>query len=120
MKLEYLVAIVACAPGVALAADFSGTWKIDDVFNGAVAVIRCTIVQAGSRLSGSCKPEAAGLAATDLAGTADGSKAKWGYDLVFNGKPARVDYVVDLAADGTLKGSLLRNGSASPITAVRQ
>ena len=56
------------------------------------------------------------MAATDLTGTVDGSKAKWGYDLVFNGNPARVDYVVDLGADGTLKGSLLRNGSPSPIT----
>jgi hypothetical protein len=40
--------------------------------------------------------------------------------VVFNGNAARVDYVADLAADGTLKGSLLRNGSPSPITAIKQ
>ena len=55
-----------------------------------------------------------------LTGTVDGSNAKWGYDVVFNGTPARVDYVAELAADGTLKGNVLRNGSPSPITAVKQ
>jgi hypothetical protein len=49
----------------------------------------------------------------------DGSSAKWGYDVVFNGNPARVDYEAELAADGTLKGNLLRNGTPSPITAVK-
>jgi hypothetical protein len=49
-----------------------------------------------------------------------GSDAKWGYDLVFNGKPARVDYEVALATDGSLAGKLLRNGSFSPIKGVRQ
>ena len=52
--------------------------------------------------------------------TVEGSSAKWGYDVVFNGNPARVDYVAELAADGTLKGNVLRNGSPSPITAVKQ
>jgi len=31
-----------------------------------------------------------------------------------------VDYEVTLATDGSLSGNLLRNGSASPITGVRQ
>jgi len=119
MNLRQLVAMAALAPSAAFAADFSGTWKIDNVFNGATSVITCTLVQAANALSGSCRPEIPGMAASDLRGTVDGSSAKWGYDLVFNGNPARVDYVVELAADGTLKGDLLRNGSPSPITAVK-
>ncbi len=119
MNLKQLVAMAALAPSAAFAADFSGTWKIDNLFNGATSVITCTLVQAGNALSGSCRPEIPGMAASDLNGTVDGSSAKWGYDLVFNGNPARVDYVVELAADGTLKGDLLRNGSPSPITAVK-
>ena len=120
MKLAKLVALVALAPGAAWAADFSGTWRIDNVFNDASAIITCTLVQAGNALSGSCKPEVPGIAASDLTGTVDGSNAKWGYDVVFNGNPARVDYVAELAADGSLKGDLLRNGSPSPITARKQ
>ena len=93
MKLATLIAMGALVPGAAWAADFSGTWRIDNLFNGASAIITCTLVQAGNALSGSCKPEIPGIAASDLTGTVDGSSAKWGYDVVFNGNPARVDYV---------------------------
>lgn len=120
MKVTRFIALTAFAPGLAFAADFSGTWKIDNVFNGSSSIITCTIVHMGNALSGSCKPEIPGIAASDLSGTVDGSSAKWGYDVVFNGNAARVDYVAELAADGTLKGNLLRNGSPSPITAVKQ
>ena len=120
MRLKQLLTLVAVAPSVALAADFSGTWRITNVFNGSPSAITCTIMQQGNSLSGSCRPEIPGIAASELSGTVDGSSAKWGYDVVFNGNPARVDYVADLAADGTLKGNLLRNGSPSPITAVKQ
>jgi len=120
MKLATLTAFVVLAPSAAWAADFSGAWRIDNLFNGASAIITCTLVQAGNTLSGNCKPEIPGIAPSELTGTVDGSSAKWGYDVVFNGNPARVDYVAELAADGTLKGNVLRNGSPSPITAVKQ
>lgn len=120
MKLAHIVAVVAFAPALASAADFAGTWKLDNTFNGSVSAIHCTLVQSKNALSGTCKPDMAGMEASRLTGTVDGSKAKWGYDLVFNGKPARVDYEVTLAADGTLAGKLLRNGSDSPITGKRQ
>jgi hypothetical protein len=120
MKVKRLLTFFALAPGAATAADFSGTWRIDNQFNGASAIISCTLVQTGNTLAGSCKPDIPGIAPSDLKGIVDGSSAKWGYDVVFNGNPARVDYVADLAADGTLKGNVLRNGSPSPITAVKQ
>ena len=118
--LKQLVALAALAPSAAFAADFSGTWRITNVFNGTPALITCTIVQAGDTLSGQCKPEIAGIEASDLTGAVNGTSAKWGYDVVFNGNPARVDYTADLKNDGTLAGSVLRNGSASPMTAVKQ
>lgn len=120
MKLAYLVAVAAITSALASAADFSGNWKLDNTFNGRVSVVNCTIVQTGDVLTGSCKPDMAGMEASKLAGTVKGSNAKWGYDLVFNNKPARVDFEVVLAADGTLTGKLLRNGSDSPITGARQ
>src|SRR5262245_27449484 len=120
MTLRQLMALVALAPSGAWAADFSGTWRIDNVFNGASSFITCTLVQKDNALTGSCKPEIPGIAASDVTGTVDGSNAKWGYDVVFNGNAARVDYVAELAADGTMKGNLLRNGSPSPITAKKQ
>jgi hypothetical protein len=120
MKLATLTAAVVLVPCAAWAADFSGTWRLDNLFNGASAIITCTLVQAGNALTGTCKPEIPGIAPSDLKGTVDGSSAKWGYDVVFNGSRARVDYVAELGIDGTLKGNVLRNGSPSPITGVKQ
>jgi hypothetical protein len=120
MKLAHLVATAALIPALATAADFSGTWKLDNTFNGKVSTIHCTLVQSGDALSGSCKPDLPGMQASKLTGTVKGASAKWGYDLVFNGKPARVDYEVTLAANGSVAGNLLRNASASPIAGVRQ
>jgi hypothetical protein len=120
MRLKQLLVLTALAPSAALAADFSGTWRITNLFNGSSSTITCTIAQQGNALTGSCRPEIPGIVASELSGTVDGSGAKWGYDVVFNGNPARVDYVAELAADGTLKGNLLRNGAPSPITAVKQ
>ena len=120
MKLAHLVAAAAFVPALASAADFSGTWKLDNTFNGKVSSIHCTIAQKGEELTGSCKPDIQGMEAANLTGTVKGQAAKWGYDLVFNGKPARVDYDITLAADGSISGNLLRNGSGSPIKGVRQ
>jgi hypothetical protein len=120
MKLVHIMAAAAFAPVFASAADFSGTWKLDNTFNGKVAVIHCTLAQSADALSGSCKPDVPGMAASKLVGTVKGAAAKWGYDLQFNGKPARVDYEVTLAADGSLSGNVLRNGSPSPISGLRQ
>lgn len=92
MKRAWFIAVAALVPALAAAADFSGTWKLDNTFNGSVSVIHCTLVQSGDALSGSCKPDLPGMEASKLTGTVKGSTAQWGYDLVFNGRPARVDY----------------------------
>lgn len=120
MKLAHLVIVAAFMPGLALAADFAGTWKLDNTFNGKVSVVNCTLEQKGDALTGSCKPDLPNFEASKLTGTVKGSTAKWGYDLVFNNKPSRVDYEVVMAADGSITGKLLRNGSDSPITGKRQ
>ena len=120
MKPQHLAMLIALAPSAARAADFSGTWRIDNVFNGASSIITCTLVQSGNDLSGTCRPDIPGIAPSELRGTVAGFSAKWCSDVVFNGNAARVDYVADLSPDGTFKGNLLRNGSPSPMTAVKQ
>jgi hypothetical protein len=120
MKFSSFFAAAALMPAMATAADFAGNWRLDNTFNGKVSVVNCTLAQKGNALTGSCKPDMPGIEASSLTGTVDGTKAKWGYDLVFNGKPARVDYEVTLAADGSATGNLLRNGTGSPITGKRE
>jgi hypothetical protein len=120
MKRMHFVAIAAFAPALAAAADFTGTWKLDNTFNGSVSVVHCTLAQSGNTLTGTCKPDLPGMEASKLTGSVNESQAKWGYDLVFNGNAARVDFHVTLTADGVMSGSLLRNGSASPIKGTRR
>jgi hypothetical protein len=39
MKLIHLVVFAAFVPALASAADFSGTWKLDNTFNGSPSPI---------------------------------------------------------------------------------
>lgn len=120
MKTAVAFVVAILSSGSAVAADFSGAWRIENVFRGSTSIITCTIAQSANALTGICKPQVDGIAGADLTGTVDGSSAKWGYDVVFNGTPARVDYSATMGADGSLQGELFRSGSPSPITAVRQ
>jgi hypothetical protein len=72
MTLAHLFTVAALTPALASTADFSGTWKLDNNFNGRNAVINCTLVQSGDALSGSCKPDVPGMAASTLTGTVTG------------------------------------------------
>ncbi len=78
------------AAGAAFAADFSGTWNISSKVGDNPVSIQCTLVQRGDALTGTCKPAQFDPSATT--GTVSGTKATWGYDVVFNGnhEPCRV------------------------------
>ena len=121
MKLRQLVAVAALAPSAAWAADFSGTWRIDNLFNGASAIITCTLVQAGNALSGSCKPEIPGIAGVGAWPAPSTARARSGVTTSCSTATRRASTTWRSSrADGTLKGNVLRNGSPSPITAVKQ
>lgn len=102
----------------ASAADFSGDWQIGSSMNGNPVKIVCTLQQKGERLLGSCKPD--GFDPSTLSGSVSGERAKWGYDVVFNGKPAHVEYEAEFGADGRLTGTLYRSGSPTPFTAEKR
>ena len=102
----------------ASAADFSGTWNISSKVGDNPVSIECTLVQRGDALTGTCKPAQFDPSATT--GTVSGSKATWGYDVVFNGNKNHVEYEATLAADGTLAGTLHLGPMPTPFTAVRQ
>lgn len=76
-RLVPLLVVVLLEPSVVLAADFSGTWSIASSVGTTPVTISCELVQSGSTLSGSCRPQVDGIPATDLTGMVDGSSAKW-------------------------------------------
>ena len=102
----------------AFAADFSGTWNISSKVGDNPVSIQCTLVQRGDALTGTCKPAQFDPSATT--GTVTGTKATWGYDVVFNGNQNHVEYEATLGADGTLTGTLHLGPMPTPFTAVRQ
>ncbi len=79
MKLKHLLLVAVFTPALAAAADFSGTWKFDNTFNGKVSSVHCTLMQKDDALTGTCKPDIEGMAASRLTGTVKGPAAKWGY-----------------------------------------
>jgi len=76
MKPACFIAATALVPALAAAADFSGTWKLDNTFNGSVSAIHCTLVQSGDALSGRCKPDLPRMEASKLAVAVKGSTAQ--------------------------------------------
>jgi hypothetical protein len=103
---------------VALAADFSGTWNISSKVGDNPVSIQCTLVQRGDALTGTCKP--AQFDPSTTTGTVSGTKATWGYDVVFNGNKNHVEYEATLAADGTLAGTLHLGPMPTSFTAVKE
>jgi hypothetical protein len=118
MKLAPLAFAVGLAAAPALAADFSGTWNISSKVGDNPVSIVCTLAQKGDALAGTCKP--AQFDPSEIKGTVDGSSAKWGYDVLFNGNTNHVEYEATLGADGTLAGTLHLGPMPTPFTATKQ
>jgi hypothetical protein len=111
-------ALLACSP--AFAADFAGEWQIRSSVNGNPVTIGCTLVQKGDTLSGLCRPEVDGIEPSEVTGAVEGTSAKWGYDVVFNGNSNHVDYQAELRADGMLTGTLFLGPMPTAFTASKQ
>lgn len=109
------------ANGIALP-DIGGAWKISSRVgsDGPAITVHCTLEQERSRLSGSCTPEMANPEASALTGSLTTSTARWGYDVVFNGNPGRVDFVATELSANRLAGTLSLSGTQAPFTAERE
>ncbi len=116
-RLVILAALLA--PTTALAADISGAWKVDSSVGSTPISVSCNISQTGTVISGDCAPAGSDMPAA-FTGTVEGTHAKWGYNVTFNGKPAHVGYEADIKPDGTMAGTLELSGKPSPFTATKQ
>ena len=100
--------------------DISGFWVISSSVGGQTPItVYCTLIQQEEQLSGSCTPEMPEPEASELSGSVTGTSAEWGYDVVFNGNPGRVDFSADSLAPDALAGSLSLSGTVAPFTAER-
>ena len=114
-RLLIAAAVLALSPAAAMAADLSGSWKLDGNFNDMIKFsITCKLTQTGTTLAGPCVgPQGEALAAT---GTTDGSKMEIAYDTTYQGSPVHLAYAGDVQADGTAKGTVDTGGPAGTFT----
>jgi hypothetical protein len=125
VKRLLLAAVLACAPGVALAADISGAWTINAAFDsmGVKFTATCTFTQdAGGKLTAPCKgPAGEALSATGAVTTGSDGKAmvEFGYDTTYQGTPVHLDYKGAPQADGSLAGTIDTGGPQGTFTATK-
>lgn len=101
--------------------DLSGNWQIQSSVGGEIPItVNCTLIQEGADLSGTCTPVMENPQPSELAGTVEGNTASWGYDVVFNGNPGRVDFMADELSGTTMKGTLSLSGTEAPFEAVKE
>jgi hypothetical protein len=123
VKRLLLAAVLACAPGMALAADFSGAWTINANFAsmGVTFTATCTLTQdASGKLAGPCKgPNGEALTAAGAVTTGSDGKTQveFGYDTSYQGTPVHLDYKSTPQADGSLAGSIETGGPEGTFTA---
>jgi len=105
--------------GIALPA-ISGDWIIASSVGGQTPImVYCTLAQSGAVLSGTCTPEMANAEPSALRGSLGLKRASWGYDVVFNGNPGRVDFTAATLMENELAGTLSLSGTVAPFTATR-
>jgi hypothetical protein len=101
--------------------DISGDWVIDSSVGGQTPIkVYCTLEQEDDRLSGDCTPEMDNAQPSKLGGKVDGDTAEWGYDVVFNGNPGRVDFMAESISNNEIKGILSLSGTEAPFTAKKK
>lgn len=100
--------------------DISGDWVIaSSVGGGTPITVYCTLEQNGAVLGGNCTPEMANAEASTLSGSVGLRLAVWGYDVVFNGNPGRVDFRATRLEADVLEGTLSLSGTMAPFVASR-
>lgn len=92
-------AFAAGAPGL------SGQWSVHNSIAGNESDQECTFVQTDNKLTGSCKSENADKD-VQVAGSVDGDKATWKYDMDYNGSPLTLTYTATLDDSGKIAGSV--------------
>lgn len=119
MRTAVIATVFALAPLGAQAANLSGAWQIDATAGTTPIVIDCTLLQKGRKLSGHCAPRSEGATPVDFTGIVKGSKASWGYDVVFRDRPGTVAFEADIKSSKAMTGTLKLNGKPSAFSAAK-
>jgi hypothetical protein len=99
--------------------DLSGDWQIASSLGEIAIGVRCTLLQAGTQLSGSCTPELENPETSELTGIVAADAAEWRYDVFFNGSPCQVGFSAERISPLAMSGTLSLSGTPTRFTATR-
>jgi hypothetical protein len=88
----------------ALAADFSGVWKVDGAIEDHPITPICTLKQSGDKVTGSCTLDADHAA--DVTGEVKEKQLTWRYKVEYQGTIYTLTYVGSLDSESSIKGSV--------------
>jgi hypothetical protein len=122
MKTLLITAAAAAllAPGIASAANLTGSWKFDLEIAGMTYHAACDMKQDAAALTGSCKGDDASAMPSTLTGTVDGSTAKFAYDIQYQGNPLHVAYTAAIKSDTAMDGAVDVQIAQGTFTGVKQ
>ena len=121
-----LLLVSCCFVQAAFAADdvipdISGEWVVNSSVGGETPItVHCTLEQNEFDLTGTCTPEMENAETSALTGSVTSTSASWGYDVVFNSEPGRVDFLATSLMANRLSGTLSLSGTEAPFTAERR
>ena len=95
-----LFASTAFAAG---APSLTGEWSIHNNIAGNESDQVCKFAQTDNKISGTCKTADSEV---PVAGTLDGNKATWKYDMDYNGTALTLTYTATLDDSGKIAGSV--------------
>ena len=108
MKTLLLAAATAAllVPGIAAAADLTGSWKLSLDIGGMPFETACTLTQTGTALSGGCSGSDSKDPPAPVTGAVDGATAKFAYDITYQGNPMHVAYTAAIKSDTAMDGAV--------------
>ena len=119
--LSGLVILISMQGQAAETVNLSGDWEIHSSVGGATPItVNCSLKHVDAVLSGSCTPVMDNAQPSQLDGHTDGTTGQWGYDVVFNANPGRVDFSADSLSQDLMTGTLSLSGTEAPFEAQRR
>ncbi len=109
---------LALAAVTALAADASGTWKVDGDVYGNPVKLSCALKQQGATLSGTATLE--GGREVAVTGSVKENTVTFEFDAEHEGTTYHLVFTGTLGEDGGMKGTIAVAGAEGTFTAVKQ
>jgi hypothetical protein len=119
-KLLLIGAAALLVPGIAAAADLTGSWKLDLNIADMKVPVGCTLIQTGAALTGTCNRTDQEEKPNAVTGAVDGAVAKFAYNVDFGDMPLHVAYTGNITSDTAMSGTLEVAGTMGTFTGAKQ